>query len=53
MKLHIGLYSKTKLVYNAVATATNVHDSQVLDDLLHGEETLVWLDSAYAGQERT
>jgi IS5 family transposase len=50
MKLHIGVDSKTKLVHSAVATAANVHDSQVLDDLLHGEETRVWGDSAYAGQ---
>jgi IS5 family transposase len=53
MKLHIGVDSKTKLVHSAVATAANVHDSQVLDDLLHGEETRVWGDSAYAGQKRT
>ena len=51
MKLHIGVDSKTKLVHSAVATAANVHDSQVLDDLLHGEETRVWGDSAYAGQQ--
>jgi len=50
MKLHIGVDSKTKLVHSAVATAANVHDSQVLDDLLHGEEARVWGDSAYAGQ---
>ena len=53
MKLHIGVDSKTKLVHSAVATAANVHDSQVLDDLLHGEETRVWGDSAYPGQKRT
>jgi IS5 family transposase len=53
MKLHIGVDSKTKLVHSAVATAANVHDSQVLDDLLHGEDTRVWGDSAYAGQKRT
>ena len=33
-----------------VATAANVHDSQVIGDLLHGEETRVWGDSAYSGQ---
>jgi len=27
-----------------------MHDSQVLPDLLHGEETRVWGDSAYTGQ---
>ena len=42
MKLHIGVDSKTKLVHSAVATAANMHDSQVLNDLLHGAETRVW-----------
>jgi IS5 family transposase len=50
MKLHIGVDSKTKLVHSAVATAANVDDSQVLDHLLHGDETRVWGDSAYSGQ---
>lgn len=50
MKAHIGVDSKTKMIHSVVATAANVHDSQVLDDLLHGEETRVWGDSAYAGQ---
>lgn len=31
-------------------TAANVHDSQVLGDLLHGRETRMWGDSAYSGQ---
>ena len=50
MKAHIGVDSRSKLIHSVVATAANVHDSQVLDDLLHGEETRVWGDSAYAGQ---
>lgn len=50
MKAHVGVDSKTKLIHSVVATAANVHDSQVLDDLLHGDETRVWGDSAYAGQ---
>lgn len=53
MKLHIGVDSKTKLVHSAVAMAANVHDSHVLDDLLHGHETRVWGDSACAGQRAT
>jgi len=28
-----------------------LYDSRVLDDLLHGQETRVWGDSAYAGQK--
>jgi IS5 family transposase len=50
MKAHIGVDSKTKLIHSVAVTAANVHDSQVLGDLLHGEETRVWGDSAYAGQ---
>src|SRR5665213_1246811 len=29
---------------------SNVHDSKVLPELLHGNETRVWGDSAYVGQ---
>lgn len=50
MKAHIGVDSRTKLIHSVAATAANVHDSQLLGDLLHGEETRVWGDSAYAGQ---
>lgn len=51
MKAHIGVDSKTRLIHHVVATAANVHDSQVLGDLLHGKETRVWGDSAYTGQK--
>ena len=34
-----------------VATAANVHASQVLPALLHGQETRVWGDAAYSGQQ--
>lgn len=51
MKAHIGVDSRTKLIHSVAATAANVHDSQLLGDLLHGEETRVWGDSAYAGQK--
>jgi IS5 family transposase len=50
MKGHIGVDSQSKLIHTVAATAANVHDSQLLGDLLHGEETRVWGDSAYAGQ---
>jgi len=50
MKAHIGTDSQSKLIHSVVATPANVHDSQVLGDLLHGDETRVWGDSAYAGQ---
>lgn len=50
MKAHIGVDSQSKLIHSVAVTAANVHDSRVLPDLLHGEETRVWGDSAYAGQ---
>ncbi len=50
MKAHIGVDSRTKLIHAVTATAANVHDATVLPDLLHGEETKVWGDSAYQGQ---
>lgn len=50
VKAHIGVDSKTKIIHSVAATASNVHDSQVLEDLLHGDETRIWGDSAYAGQ---
>ena len=51
MKAHIGVDSRTKLIHSVVVTPANIHDSQVLEDLLHGNETRVWGDSAYAGQK--
>ena len=51
MKAHLGVDSKTKLIHSVVATAANVADSRVLPDLLHGEETRVWGDQAYRGQQ--
>ena len=50
MKAHIGVDSRAKIIHAVVATAANVADSQVLADLLHGEETRVWGDQAYRGQ---
>jgi IS5 family transposase len=50
MKGHIGVDSQTKLIHSVAATAANVHDSQLLPDLLHGEETRVWGDSAMPGK---
>lgn len=50
MKGHIGVDSQSKLIHSVAATAANVHDSQLLEDLLHGGETRVWGDSAYSGQ---
>ena len=51
MKTHIGVDSKTKIIHSVVVTSANVHDSQIIGELLHGNETRVWGDSAYTGQK--
>jgi IS5 family transposase len=48
MKAHIGVDSQTKLIHSVAATAANVHDSQMLEDLLHGDETRDWADHVRA-----
>ncbi len=50
MKAHVGVDKKHKLIHSVAASAANVHDSHLLPELLHGRETHVWGDSAYAGQ---
>jgi IS5 family transposase len=52
MKLHIGTDSQTGMVHSASVTAANVHDSHQVPNLLHGEETRFYGDSAYRGQEQ-
>lgn len=51
MKVHIGVDSKSKIIHTIVVTAASDHDSTVLKDLLHGDETRVYGDSAYTGQK--
>lgn len=50
MKAHVAVDAKTKLIHHVVATSGAVHDGKVLPQLLHGKETAVWGDTAYAGQ---
>jgi IS5 family transposase len=51
MKVHIGVDSKSGLTHSASVTPANVHDSRELPYLLHGNETRLYGDSAYAGQK--
>ena len=51
MKAHVGVDSRSKLIHSVAVTPANTRDSQVLEDLLQGEETRVWGDSAYSGQK--
>ena len=50
MKAHIGTDCKTKLIHSVSVTGANVHDSQQLPNLLHGNERRLYGDSAYTGQ---
>lgn len=50
MKAHIGVDSRLKIVHSFAATPANVHDSHLLPELLHGDETRVWGDAAYRGK---
>lgn len=52
MKVHIGVDSKSGLIHSASVTAANVHDSLEVSNLLHGEETRFYGDSAYRGREQ-
>jgi IS5 family transposase len=52
MKLHIGVDSQSGLVHSASVSAGNVHDSQELPNLLHGQETRLYGDSAYRGEKQ-
>jgi transposase, IS5 family len=51
MKAHIGVDSKSGLAHSASVTPANVHDSQELPNLLRGNETRLYGNSAYANQK--
>jgi IS5 family transposase len=52
MKAHVGTDSRRGLVHSVVVTNAAVHDSRVMDKLLHGEEGAVYGDKAYASAEK-
>lgn len=52
MKAHTGTDPENRVVHTIVATTAKVHDSQVMEDLLHGDEEAIWGDKAYAGETR-
>ena len=51
MKVHTGTDAESALVHTLTATPANVHDSQVLGELLHGAEEEVIGDAGYASKE--
>lgn len=52
MKLHIGVDSASGLIHSASVTAANIHDRHEVPNLLHGNETRFYGDSAYRGKEQ-
>jgi IS5 family transposase len=52
MKAHVGTDMGRGLVHSIVVTDAAVHDSQVMDGLLHGEEKAIYGDKAYASEEK-
>lgn len=51
MKVHVGTDTKTGLAHSLVCTAANVADITMMDELQHGEENVLYGDSAYASAE--
>lgn len=51
MKAHVGTDTKGR-VHSVVVTDASVHDSRMMDELLHGDEQVVYGDKAYADAER-
>lgn len=47
MKLHVGTDSQRGLAHSAVVTTARVHDSRMLEELLHGDEQALYGDRAY------
>ena len=52
MKTHVGTDSTTGLAHSIVVTDAGVHDSQVMDELLHGDEKAVYGDRAYTSEKK-
>ena len=52
MKAHIGVDKDSGLVHSVATTTANVSDLVTANEVLHGEEAVVYGDSGYVGLER-
>jgi IS5 family transposase len=52
MKAHIGVDAESGLVHTVRGTSGNVNDVVVANDLLHGEESVVFADSGYRDAQK-
>lgn len=50
LKAHNGVDGQSQLIHSMKVTTAKVYDSQVLDNLLQGDEQRVYGDSVYTGQ---
>src|ERR1051325_11325725 len=50
MKLHVGTDTRG-VAHTAIVTTAKVHDSQLMEDLLHGKEKVIYGDRAYINAE--
>ena len=52
MKAHIGVDVDSGVTHSLETPMAKLHDSQVLEELLHGDETSAWVDKGYVSAER-
>jgi IS5 family transposase len=52
MKAHIGADAESGLVHTVVTTPANEADVEVVDELLHGKEEVVYADAGYTGADK-
>ena len=52
MKIHVGTDKDSRLIHSLECTSANVHDITPIEKLLHGEEKVIYGDSAYMSKEK-
>ena len=52
MKAHIGIDAYRGVTHSLETSTARLHDSQVWDELLHGDETSIWADKGYVSAAR-
>ena len=50
-KDHVNADQKTKIITKYTVTSASVHDSQAVEDIVDGSDTILYADSAYKSEE--
>lgn len=50
MKAHIGVDQGSNIIHSVTFSSASVHDSQLIEELIHGEEEVVFADKAYRSE---